>query len=105
MTAAASHHPPPSRLGRYEVIERLGIGGMAEVLLAVRRGPGGFSKAVALKRVLPSLTERTEFIRNLQREAALAALMHHPHVVQVNELEESDGEYFLAMELLYGVSL
>lgn len=96
---------PPTRLGRYEIIERLGAGGMAEVFLAVRHGAAGFARAVAVKRILPQYGDKPEFIRMLQREAAIAAMMHHPNCVQVNELEEADGQYFVSMELLFGVSV
>jgi phosphate transport system substrate-binding protein len=94
--------PPASRLGKYEVIARLGKGGMAQVHLAVSRGLGGFNKLVVLKR-LESSDE--SFRQMFLDEARLAALLHHPHVVQTYEVSETDGSYFIAMEYLDGQPL
>ncbi|MCC7538601.1 MAG: serine/threonine protein kinase [Deltaproteobacteria bacterium] len=92
-------------LGRYELLQRIGAGGMAEVFLAVRHGAAGFRKAVALKRILPPFAKQSEFLRLLSREAGIAAMMHHPNCVQVNELEEIDGQFVVSMELLFGAVL
>ncbi len=94
--------PPASRLGKYEVIARLGKGGMAQVHLAVSRGLGGFNKLVVLKR-LESSDE--SFRQMFLDEARLAALLQHPHVVQTYEVSETDGSYFIAMEYLDGQPL
>jgi len=94
---------PPDRLGRYEVLERLGAGGMAEVLVCIRHGAAGFARAVAVKRVLPFLAKDRGFRTMLRREAAIAASMDHPNCVRIDELEEIDGELLLSMELLYGI--
>ncbi len=91
-----------SRLGKYEVIARLGKGGMAHVHLAVSRGLGGFNKLVVLKR-LESSDE--SFRQMFLDEARLAALLQHPHVVQTYEVSETDGSYFIAMEFLDGQPL
>jgi phosphate transport system substrate-binding protein len=89
-------------LGKYEVIARLGKGGMAQVHLAVARGPGGFNKLVVLK----SLESQDEaFRRMFLDEARLAALLHHPNVVNTYEVSETDGQYFIAMEYLDGQPL
>lgn len=93
---------PGARLGKYEVIARLGKGGMAQVHLAVARGPGGFNKLVVLK----SLESQDEsFRRMFLDEARLAALLHHPNVVNTYEVSETDGQYFIAMEYLDGQPL
>ena len=54
--------PPttPERFGDYELVERLGVGGMAETFVAVRRGPGGFEQRVCLKRILPTFAQRCD---------------------------------------------
>ncbi|MCC7537555.1 MAG: hypothetical protein IT379_15135, partial [Deltaproteobacteria bacterium] len=70
---------PPRRIGRYEIVDRLGAGGMAEVLLAIRQGAVGFKKAVALKRILPQYAKESQFVQMLAREAAIAAMLHHPN--------------------------
>ena len=52
----------PECLGDYELVERLGVGGMAETFLAIRRGPGGFEQRVCLKRILPTFVGDSEFV-------------------------------------------
>ncbi len=97
-----SEQAPASRWGKYEVIARLGKGGMAHVHLAVSRGVGGFNKLVVLKRLESSdATFRSMFLD----EARLAALLHHPNVVHTYEVSETDGSYFIAMEYLDGQPL
>lgn len=102
MTVVNSVPPPASRVGKYEVIARLGKGGMAQVHLAVARGLGGFNKLVVLKR----LESTDESFRDMfLDEARLAALLHHPNVVHTYEVSENDGSYFIAMEYLDGQPL
>jgi len=101
-TAGDTTHPPASRLGKYEVIARLGKGGMAQVHLAVSRGPGGFNKLVVLKRLE---SHDDGFRQMFLDEARLAALLHHPNVVDTYEVSETDGSYFIAMEYLEGQPL
>ncbi len=97
--------PIPRRLGRYLVRRRLGMGGMAEVFLADRQGPAGFSKKVVLKRLLPHLAMDERFVELFAREARIVAGLSHPNVVQVFELGEEGGQYFLAMEYIDGITL
>ncbi len=92
-------------LGKYRLIERLGRGGMAEVFLAEVTGPADFQKVVALKRILPHLVEDPEFVGLFLNEARLAARLNHPNIVQIFDLGEADGSYFLAMEYVDGPSL
>jgi len=89
-------------VGKYEVIARLGRGGMAQVHLAITRGPGGFSKLAVLKR-LESLDEG--FRQMFLDEARLAALLHHPNVVHTYEVSETEDSYLIAMEYLEGQPL
>ncbi|MBX3274156.1 MAG: protein kinase, partial [Sandaracinaceae bacterium] len=91
--------------GNYELVERIAEGGMAEVWRARSRGVAGFEKAVVIKRVLPSLLERPGFAELLIREAKIAARLSHPNIVQIFDLGEQDGSYFIAMELLRGRDL
>src|SRR5215207_8064589 len=74
------------RLGRYDLLRRLGSGGMAEVHLARASGPEGFQKLVVLKRILPHLSADPEFVRMFLAEARLAAILDHPNVVQVFDI-------------------
>jgi protein kinase-like protein len=91
------------RIGRYELLIELGRGGMAELFLGRLTGAGGFAKLVAIKRILPHLTDDPLFKQMFLDEGRIAAHLSHPNVCQVFELEESDGELFLAMEYLDGV--
>lgn len=99
-----SEHPRSiaSRLGKYEIIARLGKGGMARIYLGVARGVGGFHKLVVLKRLESS---DDSFRQMFLDEARLAALLHHPNVVNTYEVSETEGSYFIAMEYLEGQSL
>jgi serine/threonine-protein kinase len=93
------------RLGRYRLLSRIGEGGMAEVYQAVATGAEGFARTVVIKRILPELARRPAFVRMFVEEAKLSAMLHHPCIVQVYELGQADGEYFLAMESVEGTDL
>jgi serine/threonine protein kinase/ActR/RegA family two-component response regulator len=93
------------RVGRYEILTRLSVGGMAEVFLAVVGGPGGFRKFVTLKRILPSLQEDEEFVRMFLDEARITAALSHSNIAQLFDLGEESGELFLAMEFIPGQDL
>lgn len=95
----------PQRLGRYLLTKRLGVGGMAEVFLAQQDGPAGFSKLCVVKRILPHLAEDVRFVQMFQREARVAAMLTHTNIVQIHELGEVDGIYFIAMEYVDGAPL
>ncbi len=93
------------RLGRYELIDLLGVGGMAEVFKARCTGPGGFERTVVLKRILPAHGRDREFVRMFVDEAKILGMLHHPNVVQVYDFGESDGTLFLVLEYVDGPSL
>jgi len=78
---------------------------MATLMLARRRGVGGFSRLVALKLVHQHLTEDSAMIRLFLDEARISAHVTHPNVVHVEEVGVHDGLYFIAMEYVHGVSL
>lgn len=92
-------------LGRYELLQPLGVGGMAQVFKARAVGPGGFRRDVVVKRILPEHGRDAEFIRMFVDEAKLLGLLHHPNVVQVYDFGEQDGVLFLALEYVDGPSL
>ena len=98
-----------TRLGRYTLGKRLGVGGMAEVYLAEQDGPQQFRKRVVVKRILASLAADPQFVQMFVREAQVAARLSHGNVVQILELgEHTDGnqtEYFIAMEYIDGLTL
>jgi predicted ATPase len=91
------------RLGRYELVRRLGAGGAGEVWEAVLLGPEGFRRAVALKLLRGPVDAAGRAA--LAREARLGAMVQHPNVVGVHDLGEADGRAYVAMELVDGVSL
>lgn len=102
---ATGMHSAGKTLGRYELIARIGEGGMAEVHLARQRGPMAFEKLVVVKTVHPRLASRPAVAEALLDEAKIAAKVKHPHVVDIYDLGEEDGTYFIAMEYLEGESM
>ena len=96
---------PPQRLGRYLLGDRLGIGGMAEVFLAEQEGAAGFKNRCVVKRMLPHLAEQKRFVDMFLREAKLASTLNHANIVQIWDLGEVDGTYFIAMEHVDGLGL
>jgi hypothetical protein len=103
--AAGARAAPGDRLGKYEIVRRIGAGGMAEVYLARARGLEGFSKLVALKRILPELSHDGAFLTMFLDEARVAAALSHPAIVQVFDVGEEGTELFFAMEYVDGVDL
>ncbi|XXT20184.1 serine/threonine-protein kinase [Sorangium sp. So ce429] len=96
---------PGSVLGRYELLLPIAAGGMAMVWAARLKGTRGFQKIVAVKTMLPQLSEDDEFERMFLLEASLASQIRHPHAVEILDLGEQDGVLFLAMEWIDGVPL
>src|SRR5262245_54551653 len=92
-------------LGRYELLQPLGVGGMAQVFKARALGPGGFHRDVVVKRILPEHGRDSEFIRMFVDEAKILGMLHHPNVVQVYDFGEDNGVLFLALEYVEGPSL
>jgi eukaryotic-like serine/threonine-protein kinase len=90
---------------RYRVIERIAAGGMAEVFRAESAGLEGFKKKVAIKRVLPHLTEKAQFINMFLDEARLSAHLGHSNCVQVFDIGKGDSAYFIVMEYVDGADL
>ena len=91
--------------GPYRIVRRLGMGGMAETFEAVRQGPSGFSRRVCLKLVRPALREDEHSIKLFEREARLAAKLHHSNIVGVVDFGEIDGTLYMSLELVDGVDL
>lgn len=104
-TVVSGAAAPPRRIGRYALLERLGVGGMAEVYLATQDGAVGFQKKVVVKRILPHLAADPQFVEMFAREAKVAARLSHANVVQIFELGEGGGELFIAMEYIDGLTL
>jgi serine/threonine protein kinase len=92
-------------VGRYELIHRLAHGGMATVYLGRAKGKAGFEKVVAVKVIHPHLAAEAEFVGMFLDEARIAARLHHPHVVEILDLGESNGAYYMVMEFIEGENL
>jgi len=96
---------PQNQQQRYRVIDRIAAGGMAEVFRAESAGLEGFKKKVAIKRVLPHLSEKREFINMFLDEARLSAYLGHSNCVQVFDIGKGDNAYFIVMEFVDGADL
>ncbi|MBI1944177.1 MAG: serine/threonine protein kinase [Deltaproteobacteria bacterium] len=96
---------PAEQLGPYTLTKRLAAGGMAEVYLAELLRPGGFKKTLVVKRILPQLAGDARYLELFLREGRTSAQLNHPNVVQVFELGEAGGSYYLAMEYVDGLTL
>jgi eukaryotic-like serine/threonine-protein kinase len=96
----------PISCGRYELIERIGMGGMAEVFRARLPGPNGFAKTVVVKRILPRLLDDKLVLQMFIEEAKIAAAADHDNIAKVFELgRNDDGRYFMVMEYLAGIDM
>ncbi len=106
MTSKPPASPPPKEIAQFEVVRRLGAGGMAEVFLAKKRGAEGTYKVLVLKRILPTHGGSRRFRAMFIDEAHLATRLNHPNVVQVYEFQDfGDDGLLLAMEYVEGCDL
>lgn len=105
--------PPPARVpveagqrfGQYLLLEKIGVGGMAEVWRARSQGVEGFQKTVAIKRILPHLTDSADFVTMFVDEAKLAAQLNHDNIIQIFDLGKIGDDYYMAMEYVEGENL
>jgi eukaryotic-like serine/threonine-protein kinase len=102
---AGEPNPAPRAIGRYVLFREIAHGGMATVHLGRLRGPSGFSRTVAIKRLHPQFARDPEFVSMFLDEARLAARVQHPHVVDVLDVVAVEGELFLVMDYVHGESL
>ena len=93
------------RVGKYEIITRLSVGGMAELFLAYLPGPGGFKKFVALKQILPDVKADDSFVKMFLDEARITAAFNNANIGQVFDLGEEAQDLYLAMEFIAGQNL
>jgi serine/threonine-protein kinase len=97
--------PPAEKFGRYYLLDRIAVGGMAEVHRAVTRGVEGFRRTFVVKKILAEKASSPTFVKMFCDEARICALLHHPNIVQVYDFGHVKGTYFLAMEYLQGKDL
>lgn len=103
--AAMGPLPSGTPFGQYELMELIATGGMAEVYKARMSGVEGFQKIVAIKRILPHLTDNDEFVTMFIDEAKLAAQLQHPNIIHIYDLGKIERSYYIAMEFIDGKDL
>ncbi|HEV7427779.1 MAG TPA: TonB family protein [Thermoanaerobaculia bacterium] len=110
---AAVPAPPPEdeepadgiKFGQYVLLEKIATGGMAEVWKARMRGVEGFQKIVAIKKILPHLSDNQDFIEMFVDEAKLAAQLNHNNIIHIYDLGKIQSSYYIAMEYIDGYDL
>jgi len=95
----------PKKFGRYVLIDKLAVGGMAEIYKAKTYGVDGFEKLLAIKRILPHCAADSDFVSMLVDEAKLTVLLSHANIVQVYDLGKVGDDYFISMEFIQGTNL
>ena len=95
----------PTKFGKYLLLERIAVGGMAEVFVAKAFGVEGFERLLAIKKILPTMGEDAEFISMFVDEARIAVQLSHANIVQVLELGKHDENLYIAMEYISGRDL
>lgn len=95
----------PRTIGRYTILDRLAVGGMAELFKAQLSGQHGFEKLVTIKKILPHLAVDRSFIEMFLDEARLTAQLDHPHIVQVFELGTDADTPYIAMQFVDGLDV
>ncbi|MBI3181006.1 MAG: protein kinase [Myxococcales bacterium] len=99
-TAPSKRQPIP--FGKYLLLDRINIGGMAEVWRGKTFGAGGFERLVAIKRILPNIAEDEEFISMFLDEAKITVQLAHANIAQVYDLNHIGTNYYIAMEYISG---
>jgi serine/threonine protein kinase len=95
----------PVRFGKYLILGKIATGGMAEMYQAKITSVEGFEKLVAIKKILPNLTQDQNLVKMFIDEAKLAAMLFHQNIVQIYDLGSMEGAYFIAMEYIHGKDL
>jgi eukaryotic-like serine/threonine-protein kinase len=105
VAAEARNVKKPTPFGKYFLLERINVGGMAEVFRAKAFGVEGFERLVAVKRILSNIAEDKEFIRMFIEEAKLSVQLNHANIAQIFDLGVVDGAYYIALEHVHGRDL
>ncbi|NNB97818.1 protein kinase [Corallococcus exiguus] len=92
----------PTFFGKYLLLERVNVGGMAEVFIAKAFGVEGFERILAIKKILPTMAEDDEFITMFIDEARISVQLNHANIVHIHELGKHEDTYFIAMEYVAG---
>ena len=102
---SAARVPGQETYGPYQLLEKIAVGGMAELFRAKRTGVEGFEKVLAVKRILPHLSDNKEFVDMFIDEAKMVAGLAHPNIVQIFDLGKIEKSYYIAMEYVHGRDL
>lgn len=97
--------PNPIPFGKYYLLERINVGGMAEVYKAKAFGVEGFERLLAVKKILSSIAEDESFINMFIDEAKIAGQLNHPNIAQIFDLGKVEDSYFIALEYIGGKDL
>ena len=95
----------PTTFGKYLLLERINVGGMAEVFIAKAFGVEGFERFLAIKKILPTMAEDQEFITMFIDEARVSVQLNHANIVHIHELGKYEETYYIAMEYVAGRDL
>jgi serine/threonine protein kinase len=99
---------PPGRIapfGKYLLLQRVSVGGMAEVFKAIPEGARRVDQILAIKRILPNIAEDQEFIGMFVDEARLVGQLTHPNICRIYELGRVGADHYIAMQFLWGRDL
>jgi serine/threonine protein kinase len=102
VTTAAAHD---GRIGRYKLVKRLAVGGMADIYLAQEISPRGYQRTCVVKTIRSDLVDEDDLIQMLMEEARIASCLKHENIVELYEVGEEDGTHYLSMEFVFGRDL
>jgi serine/threonine-protein kinase len=95
----------PRRFGKYTLMRKLAVGGMAELFLALQRSVAGFEKLIVVKRILPHLAKDRAFVDLILQEARVSATLNHPNICHIYDVGEAESQFYIAMEHIHGEDL
>lgn len=95
----------PQRYGKYVLLRKIAMGGMAEIFRAKTMGAEGFEKQIVIKRILPHFTDDEAFVKMFIDEASIASKLQHSNIVQIYDFDSEDNRYYIAMEYVEGADL
>ena len=104
-SGAVPRTTPIHTFGKYQITDRIATGGIAEIYQARLEGIGGFQRTFAIKRILPNFSQNAEYVSMLVDEAKVAGLLSHANIVQILDLGQVDGIWYIAMEYVHGRDL
>jgi len=95
----------PRPFGKYTLVRKLAMGGMAELFLAKMQGAEGFERDLVVKRILPHFSDDADFVKMFIDEASLTSKLQHPNIVQIFDFDVIERQYYIAMEYIEGEDL